>query len=72
MASCTFFGHKAVPDAIEPALRSVLTDLVENGGADLFYVGGSGGFDRMVHRVLMDAPPVRLLGKREAKKKAEA
>ena len=33
---CTFFGHRFVPQKIEPTLRSTLIDLIENHGADLF------------------------------------
>lgn len=33
-------------------LQSVLIDLIESQGADLFYVGSQGGFDRMVQKTL--------------------
>ena len=46
--TCTFFGHRYVPQKIEPTLRSTLIDLIENHGADLFYVGNHGDFDAMV------------------------
>ena len=52
--TCTFFGHRFVPQKIEPTLRSTLIDLIENHGVDLFYVGNHGDFDAMVHRVLRD------------------
>ena len=35
-------------------LRSTLIDLIENRGAELFYVGNQGGFDAMVTRVLRE------------------
>ena len=54
MSICTFFGHRFIPDIIEPALRSALADLIENRGVDLFYVGNHGGFDGMVRRVLRE------------------
>ena len=50
--TCTFFGHKYVPQSVEPVLRSLLIDLIEKEGADLFYVGNHGAFDAMVRRVL--------------------
>ena len=52
--TCTFFGHRNVPNEIEPTLRSTLVDLIENHGADLFYVGNHGEFDAMVRRVLRE------------------
>lgn len=50
----TFFGHRYVQNEIEPMLRSTLIDLIENRGAELFYVGNQGGFDAMVTRVLWE------------------
>ena len=35
-------------------MRSTLIDLIENHGADLFYVGNHGEFDAMVRRVLRE------------------
>ena len=52
--TCTFFGHRRVPEEIEPALRSTLIDLIENHGVKLFYVGNNGEFDSMVLRQLRD------------------
>ena len=52
--TCTFFGHRYVQKEIEPMLRSTLIDLIENRGAELFYVGNQGGFDAMVTRVLRE------------------
>ena len=52
--TCTFFGHRFVPQKIEPTLRSTLIDLIENHGVDLFYVGNHGDFDAMVRRVLRE------------------
>ena len=49
---CTFFGHRQVTKEIEPTLRSVLIDLIENHGVNRFFVGNHGGFDAMVQRVL--------------------
>ena len=52
--TCTFFGHRFVPQKIEPTLRSTLIDLIENHGVNLFYVGNHGEFDAMVRRVLRE------------------
>ena len=52
--TCTFFGHRFVPQKIEPTLRSTLIDLIENHSVDLFYVGNHGEFDAMVRRVLRE------------------
>lgn len=60
--TCTFFGHRYVQKEIEPILRSTLIDLIENHGAELFYVGNQGGFDAMVTRALRelsDRYPIR-------------
>ena len=51
---CTFFGHRYVPQKIEPTLRSTLIDLIENQGVNLFYVGNHGEFDAMLRRVLRE------------------
>lgn len=50
----TFFGHRYAQKEIEPILRSTLVYLIENFGADLFYVGNQGGFDSMVTQVLRE------------------
>ncbi len=52
--NCTFFGHRYIPQKIEPTLRSTLIDLIELHGVDLFYVGNHGEFDAMVRRVLRE------------------
>ncbi len=52
MASCTFFGHRDTPNAIEPILRLALIRLIEYENVDSFYVGNQGGFDCLVARVL--------------------
>ena len=50
--TCTFFGHRYVPQKIEPTLRSTLIDLIEHHEVNLFYVGNHGEFDAMIRRVL--------------------
>ena len=52
--TCTFFGHRFVPQKIEPTLRSTLIDLIENHCVELFYVGNHGDFDAMVRRALRE------------------
>ena len=52
MKYCTFFGHRSIPDKIEPTLRSTLIDLIKNHNVKHFYVGNRGGFDAMVLRIL--------------------
>ncbi len=49
---CTFFGHRNTPDSIRPILHNILVDLIENKGANTFYVGNQGGFDTMVRKEL--------------------
>lgn len=46
--TCTFFGHRDSPESIRGAVRETITELIENKGADVFYVGNEGAFDRMV------------------------
>ena len=52
MPVCTFFGHSDCPSTVTPKLRSVLIELIENHGVDVFYVGNQGSFDRMVRSTL--------------------
>lgn len=49
---CTFFGHRDTPAEIRDKLQVVLVDLIENHGADTFYIGKNGNFDAMVRGVL--------------------
>lgn len=50
--TCTFFGHRNVPDGVGERLEAVLVDLIERRGVDLFLVGHHGGFDHMAERLL--------------------
>lgn len=52
---CTFFGHRTVPQEVEPRLRKAIVNLIEHHNADTFYVGNQGGFDHMVQKVLKEA-----------------
>ena len=50
--TCTFFGHRDTPTSVQSVLHEVLTDLIENQGADTFYVGNQGSFDFTVRSEL--------------------
>ena len=54
MAACTFFGHRDCRADIEPKLREVLINLIQNHGVDMFYLGNQGQFDAIVRRVLKE------------------
>ena len=54
MSVCTFFGHSDCPSTVAPKLRSVLIELIENHGVDVFYVGNQGNFDHMVRSALKE------------------
>ena len=58
MSVCTFFGHRDCPASIRAALRSVLVELIEEHGADRFYVGRQGAFDALVRSVLRELTAV--------------
>ena len=55
---CTFFGHRDAPSEIRDKLQAVLVDLIENHGADTFYVGNNGSFDAMARNVLIELKPI--------------
>ncbi len=50
----TFFGHKDTPPNVRISLENVLTHLIENEQADMFYVENHGNFDQLVRKVLME------------------
>lgn len=52
--TCGFFGHSDTPPEIRGRLRDVVIDLIENRGANLFYVGNHGNFDRMAAGILRE------------------
>lgn len=54
MRACTFFGHRTCSDDIQPKLREILTDLIENHSVNMFYVGNQGTFDQFVHSALRE------------------
>lgn len=52
MLSCTFFGHRDCPEAIEKELEKEIKKLIMQGRADNFFVGNNGRFDMCCRRVL--------------------
>ena len=54
-----FFGHSDAPWSVQPKLREVILDLIDSEGADEFYVGTHGYFDRMVLAVLSELSETR-------------
>ena len=50
----TFFGHRDTPVGVKPLLKEVLTELIENEGACIFYIGNEGNFDWIVHDTLKE------------------
>ncbi|MDE6763885.1 MAG: DUF1273 domain-containing protein [Oscillospiraceae bacterium] len=56
--NCTFFGHADAPSEVKSKLREEVIKLIENRGADRFYVGNHGSFDRMALAVLKELSEV--------------
>ena len=54
MASCTFFGHRDCPSIIRGVLSAEIERLIDEKGADTFYVGTQGNFDRMAYAALVE------------------
>jgi uncharacterized phage-like protein YoqJ len=48
----TFFGHKNSPQSIQENAEAVIRDLIENHGAEIFYVGNQGRFDFYINKIL--------------------
>ena len=63
--SCTFFGHRDVPDRIYEELKSCIKEQIEKEDIRMFYFGDQGKFDRMVLRALKECkkeyPDIKLL-----------
>ena len=51
--TCTFFGHRVVSEEIKDKLKSIVLNLIECYGVDLFYLGNNGEFDRLVLSVIV-------------------
>ena len=47
MNACTFFGHSNSPQNLRVAIKEKITELIEQHGVELFYVGNHGQFDSM-------------------------
>ncbi len=58
MIACTFFGHRDAPDDIRKKVRDAVIELITEHNVDLFLVGDSGGFDRIVKGVLIELTPL--------------
>lgn len=50
--TCTFFGHKDASESLTISLKAALTNLIENYGVNLFYIGNQGNFDFLVIKIL--------------------
>lgn len=50
----TFFGHRDAPYSLADELRKTIIELLETGNVDVFYIGNSGNFDKLVSRVLSE------------------
>ena len=48
MKSCFFIGHRDADERLLPRLELVIDRLIREEGVRYFYVGGYGGFDRVV------------------------
>lgn len=51
---CTFFGHRDASASLAEKLRKTIIELLETGNVDVFYIGNSGNFDRLVSSVLYE------------------
>ena len=58
MITCTFFGHRDAPSEIREKVKDAVIELRNKCGVDMFLVGDSGGFDRIVKSVLTELAPL--------------
>ncbi len=58
MITCTFFGHRDAPWEIKEQVKDAVIDLITEHGVEMFLVGDSGGFDRLVKSVLTELMPL--------------
>lgn len=54
MSCCTFFGHRDQTCIAKERIINAVTKVIVDDGAELFYVGYNGYFDRMVISALTD------------------
>ena len=57
MKTCTFFGHRDAPWEIREKVKNAVIELITQHNVELFLVGDSGGFDRIVKSVLTELTP---------------
>ena len=57
MITCTFFGHRDAPCEIKQKVKDAVVELITQHNVELFLVGDSGGFDRIVKSVLAELMP---------------
>ena len=55
---CIFFGHRDTYDLERDKLKQAIIKEIEENGADTFYVGTHGNYDRMVFSVLKELKEV--------------
>lgn len=48
----TFIGHADTPYSVKEKLKEAIISLITEHGADTFYVGNQGNFDRMTIHTL--------------------
>lgn len=49
---CAFFGHREIPDDLEPRLKACIKQAIEDYGITEFWNGGYGGFDRLAENTV--------------------
>lgn len=54
MGTYSFFGHRDTPDSIRPALKKIITELLQNDSDCEFLVGNQGAFDALAKSVLKE------------------
>lgn len=57
MKTCTFFGHRDAPWEIREKVKNAVIELITQHNVELFLVGDSGAFDRIVKSVLTELTP---------------
>ena len=58
MITCTFFGHRDAPSEIRKKVKEAVIELTTQCGVEMFLVGDSGKFDRIVKTVLTELAPL--------------
>lgn len=55
MKSCFFIGHREADERLQPELADIIERLITEEQVKFFYVGGYGGFDRIVASAVRQA-----------------